>query len=319
MVHAIKKQEESKTEDFQINIQSESSPSPNLGEAQFNETPEEEDVQIIGSNADSSMKVGSGHAYRSWRYAQLDVQLDPSKGKDTYTVCADSGTSMTMMDRKLKEKDLPQAHIHTMAFPARVRGIGNNVYKTSEYIIQEIFFLRGKDKEGRPATARTALRKIYLVDGLAAGMLIGNDVLVPEGIDLLFSKRVASIGSCGVEIPIEVRSKGPLIKRTINSKKTVVIPPNSSAVVPIYHLDLPDRDFMFKPIEDSTLALYAGLIDQSTRGILVKNAMNKPVYIRRNTRLGHLAELSTDRYYYITEGQEEVAELATRYPKEEHR
>ncbi len=44
MVHAIKKQEESKTEDFQINIQSESSPSPNLGEAQFNETPEEEDV-----------------------------------------------------------------------------------------------------------------------------------------------------------------------------------------------------------------------------------------------------------------------------------
>ncbi len=319
MVHAMKKQEESKTEDFQINIQSESSPSPNLGEAQFNETPEEEDVQIIGSNADSSMEVGSGHAYRSWRYAQLDVQLDPSKGKDTHTVCADSGTSMTMMDRKLKEKDLPQAHVHTMAFPARVRGIGNDVHETSEYIIQEIFFPRGKDKEGRPATARTALREIHLVDGLAAGMLIGNDVLVPEGIDLLFSKRVASIGSCGVEVPIEVRSKGPLMKRTINSKKTVVVPPNSSAVVPIYHLDLPDRDFMFEPIEDSTLALYAGLIDQSTRGILVKNAMDKPVHIRRNTRLGHLAELSTDGCYHITEGQEDVAELATRHPKEEHR
>jgi hypothetical protein len=150
-------------------------------------------------------------------------------------------------------------------------------------------------------------------------MLIGNDVLVPEGIDLLFSKRVASIGSCGVEVPIEVRSKGPLIKRTINSKKTVVVPPNSSAVVPIHHLDLPDRDFMFEPIEDSTLALYAGLIDQSTRGILVKNAIDKPIYIRRNTRLGHLAELSTDGYYYITEGQEDVAELATRYPKEEYR
>ncbi len=67
-MHTIKKQEESKTEDFQINIQSESSPSPNLGEAQFNETPEEEDVQIIGSNADSSIEVESGHAYRSWRY-----------------------------------------------------------------------------------------------------------------------------------------------------------------------------------------------------------------------------------------------------------
>ncbi len=279
-MHAMKKQEEFKTEDFQINIQSESSPSPNLSEAQFNETPEEEDVQIIGSNADSSIEVGSGHAYRSWRYTQLNVQLDPSKGKDTHTVCTDSGTSITMIDRKLKEKDLPQVYVYTMAFPARVRGIGNNVHKTSEYIIQEIFFSRGKDKEGRPATARTALREIYLVDGLAAGMLIENDVLVPEGINLLFSKRVASIGSCGVEIPIEVRSKGPLIKRTINSKKTVMVPPNSFAVVPIHHLDLPDRDFIFKPIEDSTLALYAGLIDQSTRGILVKNAIDKPVHIR---------------------------------------
>ena len=250
-----------------------------MGEAQFNETPEEEDVQIIGSNTDSSMEVGSGHAYRSWRYAQSDVQLDPSKGKDTHTVCADSGTSMTMMDRKLKEKDLPQAHVHTMAFPARVRGIGNDVHETSEYIIQEIFFPRGKDKEGRPATARTALREIHLVDGLAAGMLIGNDVLVLEGIDLLFLKRVASIGSCGVEVPIEVRSKGPLMKRIINSKKTVIVPLNSSAVVPIHHLDLPDRDFMFEPIEDSTLALYTGLIDQSTRGILVKNAIDKPIYI----------------------------------------
>ncbi len=163
------------------------------------------------------------------------------------------------------------------------------------------------------------MRKIYLVNGLAASILIKNDVLVSEGINLLFLKRVASIGSYRVEVLIEVRSKGPLIKRIINSKKTVVVPLNSSAVVLIYHLDLPDRDFIFKPIEDSTLALYTGLIDQSTRGILVKNAIDKPVYIRRNIRLGHLAELSTNRYYYITKGQEDVAELATRYPKEEHR
>ena len=37
-------------------------------------------------------------------------------------------------------------------------------------------------------------------------MLIGIDIMVPEQIDILASKSIASIGSCGVEILIEVRT-----------------------------------------------------------------------------------------------------------------
>ena len=88
----------------------------------------------------------------------------------------------------MKEKDLLEVYIYTIAIPVRIRGIRNNVYEIKEYIVYEIYLSKGKDKEGRLITAKIALREIYLVDDLAAGILIRNNVLVPEEIDLLFLK-----------------------------------------------------------------------------------------------------------------------------------
>ena len=88
----------------------------------------------------------------------------------------------------MKEKDLLEVYIYTIAIPVRIRGIRNNVYETKKYIVYEIYLPKGKDKEERLVTAKIALREIYLVDDLAVGILIRNNVLVPEGIDLLFLK-----------------------------------------------------------------------------------------------------------------------------------
>ena len=93
-----------------------------------------------------------------------------------------------MLDRKLKEKSLLDIYIYIIAVPTRVRGIRNNVYETNKYIIYKIYFLKGKDNEERLITTRTALKELYLINDLAAGILIGNNVLISEGIDLLFSK-----------------------------------------------------------------------------------------------------------------------------------
>ena len=116
----------------------------------------------------------------------------------------DSGTSITIIDRKIKDVSIPDVYIYTIAVPARVRGIGNDIYKTSEYIIHEIYLPDSTNKDSKIVIAKTTIREIYLVNSLAAGILIGNDVLVSEGINLLFSKKVAYIRSCGVDVPIEV-------------------------------------------------------------------------------------------------------------------
>ena len=163
------------------------------------------------------------------------------------------------------------AYIYTIAVPTRVRGIRNNVYETSEYIIYKIYFLEGKDNEGRLVTIRTALRELYFIDNLAADILIGNNVLISEGIDLLFFKQAVYIDSCGVDVLIKVRSRGPIIRRVICVKKPIIVPARSIAVIEIYHLDLLDRDFLFDLVDDSTLTLYARLIGKRTTAILVKN------------------------------------------------
>ena len=116
----------------------------------------------------------------------------------------DSGTSITIIDRKIKDVSIPNVYIHTIAVPARVRGIENDIYKTSEYIIHEIYLPDSTDKDDKIVIAKTTMREIYLVDSLAADILIGNDVLVSEEINLLFSKKVAYIRSYRVDVPIEV-------------------------------------------------------------------------------------------------------------------
>ena len=50
------------------------------------------------------------------------------------------------------------------------------------------------------------------------------------------------------------------MKRVINAKKPIIIPPKSTAVIEIYYLDLSNRNFLFKSIEDLTLLLYIDLI-----------------------------------------------------------
>ena len=69
-----------------------------------------------------------------------------------------------------------------------MRGIENDIYEINKYIIYEIYLSDEKNKNERVITVKTALREIHLVDELAADMLLRNDILVLEGIDLLFSK-----------------------------------------------------------------------------------------------------------------------------------
>ena len=315
-MHAWNKQKKSENESKSTNIKSDFKSSPDEASAHLNNTPPMKVTPIIGSNADSSKDIDTGQAYRGWRYAQIKTQLKLDGAINM--ICADSETSITMMDRKLKKRDLPDAHTHLMTVPARVRGIENDIHETNEYIIHEIYLPDGKDKDERAVTAKTTPREIHLVDGLAADMLLRNDILVPEEIDLLFSKEIAHIGSCDVNIPIEVHSKEPLMRRVINSKKASIIPPHSNATVTIHHLNLPDRDFLFEPREDSILSLYAGLINKNTEAILVKNDSDKPVKIQRNMKLDNLSNLTIDDYYHVTSGQENIAKLTTRHPKKEH-
>ena len=51
------------------------------------------------------------------------------------------------------------------------------------------------------------------MDGLKANMLIGNDVLGPEEFVIDINQKKAYIGSCDVNISLQVRPRGTFIRR----------------------------------------------------------------------------------------------------------
>ena len=104
------------------------------------------------------------------------------------------------------------------------------------------------------------------------------DIIYPEGINLLVSKKTAYISSYKVDIPIKIFAKGPLIKRVIYTKTRTTLLPRSIAIVTIYYLDLLDRDFFFKP-EDTKLSIYADIINSELTSVLVKNDTEYTIYI----------------------------------------
>ena len=93
-----------------------------------------------------------------------------------------------------------------------MREIKNDIYKINKYIIHEIYLSNGKNKNERVVIVKTTLREIYLINRLAADILLKNDILVLKEINLLFLKKIAYINSYNIDILIEVHSKKPLIR-----------------------------------------------------------------------------------------------------------
>ena len=269
---------------------------------------------IIESKVDSTKEIGTGNAFRKYRYARVDVKFTPS-GPET-TVCVDTGCGVSLIDQSLVAKALPETRIHTMASPLEVSGIGSDKHRTDQYVVSPIY-LPGKDKDGQDRIAKTAPRELHIVTGLRAGMLIGMDIMNPEGVDIINSKQVAWINSCQLEIPVQVHSKGASMKRPVSAREGRIIPPRSGANIEVHHFGLPDRDYFFEPA-DTNLTLFASVLDPNTTCIPVVNDTDQYVRIPRNMRLGEVMEAEFDGVYHISSGVEDVVELATRRPKAEH-
>ena len=130
-------------------------------------------------------------------------------------------------------------------------------------------------------------------------MLLRNNILILEGINLLFSKKIAYIDSYNINISIEVHLKESLIRRVINLKKDLIVSSHLNVTVTIYYLNLLDRDFLFKSRENLILSLYTKLINKNTKAILIKNNSNKSIKIQRNIKLDNLSNLIINEYYHV--------------------
>ena len=87
-----------------------------------------------------------------------------------------------------------------MATPLKIKGISGNQYTTSEYVVATLR-IHGQDKDSPVEAVIT--RELHVVDNLETNILIGTDIMIPEKMDILLSRKSLQIGTCNVEVPIQ--------------------------------------------------------------------------------------------------------------------
>ena len=123
-------------------------------------------------------------------------------------------------------------------------------------MVCDFSFSDNKDKE---KVVTGFIRELHLVDELKAKILVRLDITGPKGFVMNLLNKIAILKHCeSAEIPIVITSlPGLYISKPMCVQSNIVVPLETTIMVPIHHLDLLiGRDFVFEP--DSTpLTLYA--------------------------------------------------------------
>ena len=119
-----------------------------------------------------------------------------------------------------------------MSSPIKVRDLDTNEHDAREYAIIPMYIA---DKGGKTALIR---REFHIINNLSAKILVGINIIKPEGIILDTNRDLAIINSYGsLEIPISIITKGPRTDTVVISKVRYAIPAHSFLTIPIEPLN----------------------------------------------------------------------------------
>ena len=197
----------------------------------------------------------------------------------------------------------------------KVRGIGASKHKSGEFAALSLYF-PGNNNAGQQFYASLTC-EIQLVEGLRASLLIGNNIMSPEGFIIDIKKRSILIGSCRVTVPIDAKQRDPFLTRRLLSSQETVVPPRSEAMVSLFPLPLPDnRDFLFHPTTQANLTLFTHLVDHEISKVLVRNNSSQTIRVPHRHRLGHIVDIAYENCFFAN--AHSVRDAATSPPYSQH-
>ena len=245
-------------------------------------------VKVIQSTA-STKDIGTGFGFRGYNYAMVKVRLTPESEDED--ICLDSGCGASLIDRAWLKASLPNETVSKMASPLRVRGVGPLGQESHDYVAIPCYLPATHDSGEKVLICFQ--REFHIVDDLRAKMLIGNDIIAPEGIVIDVAEKTARIRSCNATVAIEARQRGQYIRRKVYAQHSTVIPPHSEQVLSISKTSLPEnKDYFFEPSQQERLTLFTHLVDSHVAGVLVRNDSDNAINVPRRLRLGSIAEIN---------------------------
>lgn len=184
--------------------------------------------------------------------------------------------------------------------PINVNGLHSKV-QTHHYISVDIFIL-GTINDS-PSAAKLTI-EAHIIPELQAKVLIGTDVMVPEGFDISFHKNLVFITSCqNITCPIMVHAKPNHVHDCpVYATKATQIPPHSGVRLLVFvKKHLPDnQDFVYNPAPLLRhLTQYGHLVDANFFFIDVFNLMEDPIRVSRRACMGTLSDEAYSAAYEV--------------------
>jgi hypothetical protein len=124
--------------------------------------------------------------------------------------------------------------------PVHIKGVGDELYLSKESVVLDVFF---------PDVTNTRLAKItrefHIVQDMDCGLLVGNDIIEPEGIVINLAKKRMEISSCdNMACQLKVRRKKQTNHIVIRCAKETELQPWET-LVPVRFPKL-EKEYEFK-------------------------------------------------------------------------
>ena len=242
---------------------------------------------IIASKA-QRRKVGTGTAFKDFSYCEVRYQFS-STSPDSWG-CVDTGSGMSLVDESVLESGALSSR--KSQSPVHVKGIGDEMYLSKESVVLDVFF---------PDVTNTRLAKItrefHIVQDMDCGLLIGNDIIEPEGMVINLAKKRMQISACdNMACQLKVRR----IKRTtlnrvvIRCAKETVLKQRGRTEVsirfPSDKLEQKYYRFTAYPLPDYCYHGfdYSVVMGTHQREFKLNNVSNEDVVIPKDYKLGYI-------------------------------
>ena len=241
---------------------------------------------IVASKAPRH-KVGTGTAYKDFNYCEARYQLSPKSPKPESWGCVDTGSGMSLVDESVLKAGAPSGK-RTTNSPVHIKGVGDELFLSKESVVLDVFF---------PDVTNTRLAKIrrefHIVQEMECGLLIGNDIIDPEGIVIDLTKKKMQISTCdNMACHLKVqRKKGTTSNRVVIrcAKQTVLKSGETmDTLVPIRFPKLEGKQSCWLKEYDLPFRCYLGTVRWDTKEVMVHNYNDKDVIIPKDYKLGYI-------------------------------
>src|SRR5271170_486991 len=240
---------------------------------------------IVASKA-QRRKVGTGTAFKDFNYCEVRYQLSFKSPDSESWGCADTGSGMSLVDESVLESGALSSR--KSQSPVHVQGIGDEMYLSKESVVLDVFF---------PDVTNTRLAKItrefHIVQDMDCGLLIGNDIIEPEGIVIDLAKKRMQISACdNMTCRLKVRRKRQTNRIIIRCAKETALKPWDT-VVPVRFPKL-EGEYWFRQYPGCLPSFCfsgSGRIGGDKKEIQIYKASDKEVIIPKDFKLGYI-ELS---------------------------